>query len=163
MNYALRRQKLYDLLGDKGVLFLSSGFEAHRSADDTYHFSVNRNFYYLTGIDQKDSFLLVDLSTRKETLFILDNECKRSGEFVGIISSYDKKTKIASMILRNKIVKNGEYDVFSPVVEDRRFTMDSFSVKGNDTLESYSVANDIVTFKCDIELKEFDIIRALEY
>ena len=56
MNYKLRRQKLYDLLKDEGILFLSSGYEIHRSADESYPFNVNRNFFYLTGINQKDSY-----------------------------------------------------------------------------------------------------------
>ena len=153
----------------KSLNYIACVCKAYRNCIDDYINGKELDFdkyvniiKYCENRDTGSGFLNGNV-TVNEQLFILDNECKRSGEFVGIISSYDKETKIASMILRNKIVKNGEYDVFSPVVEDRRFTMESFSVKGNDTLESYSVANDIVTFKCDIELKEFDIIRALEY
>ena len=100
--------------------------------------------------------------TKTEQLFQLDNECRRSGEFVGIIISYDKETKIAKMILRNKITKDANYSVFSPYTNDTLIYIEEFEVKGN-KLESYSVANDIISFRCEKELHEFDIIRALEY
>ena len=100
--------------------------------------------------------------TKTEQLFQLDNECRRSGEFVGIIISYDKETKIAKMILRNKITKDANYSVFSPYTNDTLIYIEEFEVKGN-KLESYSVANDIISFSCEKELHEFDIIRALEY
>lgn len=100
--------------------------------------------------------------TKTEQLFQLDNECRRSGEFVGIIISYDKETKIAKMILRNKITKDANYSVFSPYTNDTLIHIEEFEVKGN-KLESYSVANDIIIFRCEKELHEFDIIRALEY
>ena len=100
--------------------------------------------------------------TKTEQLFQLDNECRRSGEFVGLIISYDKETKIAKMILRNKITKDANYSVFSPYIDDTLIYIEEFEVKGN-KLESYSVANDIISFSCEKELHEFDIIRALEY
>ena len=100
--------------------------------------------------------------TKTEQLFQLDNECRRSGEFVGIIISYDKETKIAKMILRNKITRDANYSVFSPYTNDTLIYIEEFEVKGN-KLESYSVANDIISFRCEKELHEFDIIRALEY
>ena len=66
------------------------------------------------------------------------------------------------MILRNKITKNASYSVFSPYTNDTLIYIEEFEVKGN-KLESYSVANDIISFRCEKELHEFDIIRALEY
>ena len=85
MNYKARREKLYKALKDEGILLLCAGFEVHRSADECYPFSVNRNFYYLTGIDQKDSYLLVDLKTKEETLFLLETDPKKArwiGEYL---------------------------------------------------------------------------------
>ena len=74
MNYKSRREKLYQKLDSEGYLLLCSGFEVHRSADENYPFSVNRNFFYLTGIDQKDSFLVVNLKTKEEKLFLLNTD-----------------------------------------------------------------------------------------
>ena len=66
------------------------------------------------------------------------------------------------MIVRNKITKAANYSVFSPYTNDTLIYIEEFEVKGN-KLESYSVANDIISFRCEKELHEFDIIRALEY
>lgn len=67
-----RREKLYSKLDDHSVLILFSGVSKKRSADESYNFSVNRNFYYLTNIKQENSILLVKKvdGVIKEYLFI---------------------------------------------------------------------------------------------
>lgn len=96
MNYRNRRNKLYDSLGNVGKLLLFSGFEINRSADDNYPFSVNRNFFYLTGIDQHDSYLVVDLASRKETLYILDNDEKLS-RWIGYFYTHEEAKNISQI------------------------------------------------------------------
>ena len=106
MNYPLRRQKLYDLLPSKGHLFLCSGFEIHCSADEAYPFVVNRNFYYLTGINQQDSFLVVDLSSREETLYILDNDYKLA-RWIGYYLTHEEAKEISGI---NNIKSSSDFD-----------------------------------------------------
>ena len=50
--YANRRAKVIETLEDESVLFLFSGNAKQRSLDGDYPFCVNRNFYYLTGLDE---------------------------------------------------------------------------------------------------------------
>lgn len=52
---------------------LFSGKAPMRSEDEAYDFSVNRNFYYLTGLDRQEMCLLLQNidGTFRETLFIL--------------------------------------------------------------------------------------------
>lgn len=71
-EYSERRQKLFDKMEDRSVLVLFSGVAKKSSADETYPFEVNRNFYYLTGIEQEDSSLLLINAEgeRKEFLFV---------------------------------------------------------------------------------------------
>jgi Xaa-Pro aminopeptidase len=57
--YQSRRQKLVNKLNDHSALILFSGAEVKRSADSFYDFAVNRNFYYLTGIKQENSILII--------------------------------------------------------------------------------------------------------
>ena len=55
----LRRQKL---LGDKSgpcMVCIFSGRAPMRSLDEAYPFSVDRNFYYLTGIDRENMILVL--------------------------------------------------------------------------------------------------------
>ncbi|GMA61916.1 aminopeptidase P family protein [Alicyclobacillus fastidiosus] len=57
---------------DNSILILFSGKSVQKSADELYPFSVNRNFYYLTGLDYEGAILLVEKKDAgvKETLFI---------------------------------------------------------------------------------------------
>lgn len=50
--YSLRREKVVQALEDASVLYLFSGNVKQRSLDGDYPFCVNRNFYYLTGVDE---------------------------------------------------------------------------------------------------------------
>lgn len=71
MDYKNRRNNLLDHI-EKGAIVLFSGYEIQRSADESYPFSVNRNFYYLTGINQKETYCV--LTKEQERLFILEND-----------------------------------------------------------------------------------------
>lgn len=58
--YTNNRRKLLDKLGETGVVLLYSGMAPVKSNDqDMSPFSVNRNFYYLTGIDAQNVWLLL--------------------------------------------------------------------------------------------------------
>lgn len=72
-QYSNRRERLLDTLPDNCALMLFSGKAPMRSEDEAYPFSVNRNFYYLTGLDKEDMVLLMYKldGVKKEMLFIL--------------------------------------------------------------------------------------------
>lgn len=53
-----RRQAVTDTLEDQSALFLFSGQARQKTLDQDFPFSVNRNFYYLTGLDEPDYILL---------------------------------------------------------------------------------------------------------
>ena len=53
------RRKLYRMLQPESLLVLFAGTEIRKSADAYYPFYADRNFVYLTGIEQKRSVLLV--------------------------------------------------------------------------------------------------------
>lgn len=67
-----RRARMLALMDNNSAMVLYSGVGKVSSADETYPFEVNRNFYYLTGIDQEDSALLLvnSYGEMKEFLFI---------------------------------------------------------------------------------------------
>ena len=69
---ATRRARLFDHLEDGSIAIIYSGVAKKCSADEDYPFEVNRNFFYLTGIEQEDSVLLLVSSAgqRREYLFI---------------------------------------------------------------------------------------------
>lgn len=70
--FAKRRQKVLDTLPDQSALFLFSGEVKQRSLDGDYPFCVNRNFFYLTGLDEPGYVLQVTKLAGKvsQTLYI---------------------------------------------------------------------------------------------
>ena len=71
-EYAERRQRYLDQVEENSLTILFSGVAKKSSYDEEYPFEVNRNFYYLTGIDQEDSILLMLKSEgeKREYLFV---------------------------------------------------------------------------------------------
>ena len=57
--YAQRRQQLLEDKPGLSMLAVFSGSAPMRSADETYEFSVDRSFYYLTGLDRENMVLIL--------------------------------------------------------------------------------------------------------
>jgi len=72
--FAKNRDTLYKTIPDGALLVICSGGNSHRSADEDFRFFANRNFVYLTGVDEPDCILLARRVFGKlhETLFIRD-------------------------------------------------------------------------------------------
>ncbi|NOZ35002.1 MAG: M24 family metallopeptidase [Chlorobi bacterium] len=72
------REKLYHLIKNFSVAIIHSNDEMPRNGDQTFPFRQNSDFFYLTGIEQKKSILLIckDCENKeyKEVLFILKPE-----------------------------------------------------------------------------------------
>lgn len=56
--YQGNRQKLYAQMKPDSLLVLFSGMEVRKTNDEFYPFYTNRNFLYLTGLDQKELALI---------------------------------------------------------------------------------------------------------
>jgi Xaa-Pro aminopeptidase len=78
-EYESRRQRLFDLMDHGSALLVYAGVPKVSSADEDSPFEVNRNFYYLTGIDQEGSALLLINSDgeMQEFLFVLPYDPKK--------------------------------------------------------------------------------------
>lgn len=75
--YSGNRNKLYQQLQPGDLMVLFSGLPIHKSADAYYPFHANRNFVYLTGIEQAQSVLCVYRTTTnhlKESLYVLPKD-----------------------------------------------------------------------------------------
>ena len=57
--YSKRREKLLKNFKDNALIILFSGNAPMRSEDEAYPFCVNRNFYYLTGLEKENMALLI--------------------------------------------------------------------------------------------------------
>ncbi len=83
--YINNRQKIKNLMEDNSALILFSGQVITKTADQNFPFEVNKNFYYLTGINQEEVILLLikGINGYKEYLFIEENDVTLS-KWVGL-------------------------------------------------------------------------------
>lgn len=102
--FIANRKRLMERLEDDSVLVMFAGQPPKKSADEAYPFTPNRNFYYLTGIDEPNVILLAVKKDgiAEETIFIkkADPVMER---WVGKTIS-DEEAKIASGIDNIKYV-----------------------------------------------------------
>ena len=83
-EYILRRNKLFDALDDNSVTILFSGVGRKRSGDENYEFIPNKNFYYLTGIDQENSvLLLIKNDSEKSCYLFVDEKDEKIEKWIG--------------------------------------------------------------------------------
>lgn len=74
--FCKRRERLGEDLSDNSMIVLFAGKAPYKSADELYRFSPNRNFYYLTGIeDNKIIYVMTKINEKiNETLFIEERD-----------------------------------------------------------------------------------------
>lgn len=70
--YINTRKKIIDRIEDNSLFVLFSGTAPHKSADAYYDFIVNKNFFYMVGIEREKFILLIEKKNgeTKEILFI---------------------------------------------------------------------------------------------
>lgn len=75
-NYQNNRYELLNKLEDNSLVILYSGALKQVSADESYPFKVNMNFFYLTGINQENVYYVARKNKGKieEALFIYEND-----------------------------------------------------------------------------------------
>lgn len=105
-----RRKKLFNLLDDDSILVLHSGFAPFKSADSSYEFNVNHNFYYLAGIDQEDVTLVIGKAKGKyyEKLFIEEHDAFKA-KWIGAKLSKEEASNISGFKAED-ILYNGSFN-----------------------------------------------------
>jgi len=70
--HVTKRNKIGERMKDNSILLLFAGQAPKKTADEGYKFTPNRNFYYMTGIDEENVILSVKKMEGKitESLFI---------------------------------------------------------------------------------------------
>ena len=58
-EFDVRREKLFSLMKDNSVAVIFSGVSKVATEDELYPFMVNNSFFYLSGITQEHSVLLM--------------------------------------------------------------------------------------------------------
>jgi len=100
--YKQRRTNYLNQIKSNALSLFFSGRAPQKSNDQYYPFSVNRNFFYLTGIDQENVVLLI-AKGKQETvsyLFIAENDpVKVLWDGAGL--SFEEASKAAEIELEN--------------------------------------------------------------
>ena len=83
-EYTLRRNKLFNELEDNSVAIIFSGVGRKRSGDENFEFIPNKNFYYLTGIEQENSILLlIKHDGEKQSYLFVDEKDEKIEKWIG--------------------------------------------------------------------------------
>ena len=97
-EYSLRREKLIEQLDDGSIAILFAGVGKKRSADEDYDFVVNRNFYYLTGIEQENSILmLVKADGEVSTYLFIDERDEKKEKWLGFRLTDDEAREASNI------------------------------------------------------------------
>lgn len=103
-----RREKLFAKMEDFSVLVLFSGVEKKSSADANYNFVINKNFYYLTQIEQPDSmFVMVKTPTSRETYLFISPYDETKEKWTGKLLTADEAREISRV---DNILLNSTFD-----------------------------------------------------
>lgn len=132
--FVTNRQKLGDVLSQNSIAIFFAGQAPYKSADETYPFTPNRNFYYLTGIDEEKVIMVIININGKvsEMLFIQENDPVMA-KWVGETISEDKAKEVSG-------------------IEDIKFLKDFESI-----IASYFDRFSIDNVYLDLERQEFNI------
>lgn len=132
--FTKNRARLGEELKNDSITILFAGEAPYKSADETYNFTPNRNFYYLTGIDRPKMILMMVKRKDKvtETLFIEKNDPVMA-KWVGEKLSEAEAKEISG-------------------IENISFVEDF-----EGTIGSYFGRTDIEKIYLDLERQEFDI------
>ena len=134
--FIINRQKLGEVIPSNSMAIFFAGQAPYKSADETYPFTPNRNFYYLTGIDEeKIIMMIVNINGKiSEILFIQESDPVMA-KWVGETISEDEAKEVSG-------------------IEDIRFLKDFES-----TVASYFDRFNMQNVYLDLERQEFNIMK----
>lgn len=97
-EFEARRRELFNILPDNSVSIVFSGVSKVCSEDEYYPFEVNRNFFYLTGIEQEHSILMfVKCPGEKKIYLFLDEYNELKERWTGKRLSFEEASNISSL------------------------------------------------------------------
>jgi len=93
-----RRSNVFNRMKENSVAIFFAGTAKIKSADEFFPFFANRNFFYLTGIEQENSILmLIKGIGEKKTYLFVDEYSELKEKWTGRRITYDEARVIASI------------------------------------------------------------------
>ena len=107
-----RREKVLAQLEDQSLAILFAGQGRKKSGDENYPFDVNKNFFYLTGIEQENSILLL-VKCQGETseyLFVAEKDEKKE-KWTGLRLTHEEAQEISGIeTVYNRSIFDGKIE-----------------------------------------------------
>ena len=95
---SIRREKLFASIPENSVVLLFSGVSKIVSEDEYYPFVANRNFFYLTGIEQENSTLmLIKTPGEHKSYLFLDEYNELKERWTGKRLTFEKASQISDL------------------------------------------------------------------
>ena len=96
--YQKRREAYLKQVDNNSFTLLSSGTEQHKSRDHFFPFSVNRNFFYLTGIDEAEvTLMLVKGKDQTVTKLFIRETTEFVRQWLGAYISKEEASKFSGI------------------------------------------------------------------
>ena len=152
-EFAKRRENLFEALPDNSVAIIFSGVSKIASEDEYYPFVCNRNFFYLTGIEQENSILMMVKcpGERKEYLF-LDEYSELKERWTGKRLSYDVAGETADI---GNVYSNANFEtMLSMVLSEVNNTYGVIKNLFLDLSDELKIKNNVSTQLYQKELQE---------
>lgn len=112
------RSHLFGKIKSNSMVLLSSGQLRHRTADQSYPYQVNKNFYYLTGIRQANITLaMVKIGEECENFLFLDEYDSHYEKWIGKRITKDEASLISGIPV-NQIFFQKEYEAWEKSLLD---------------------------------------------
>ncbi len=149
----------------KSLHYIATVVKAYRGIIDEYQSTGTVKDYdkYIDAINKAENrqtsygFLRGNIGVT-EQLYNARSE-QPTQEFIGIVTKYDKENKIAYIEERNFFKAGSVIEIFGPDKEAVYITVNEIFDKDNNVLDAARHPGEIVHFKCDIELNEYDMMR----
>ncbi len=156
MDYSLRREKLLESLPEYSIAVLYSGAAPYSIGDEKYPFKVDRSFYYFTGIDRENLYLVLvkkDEGEYQQMLFIEPFD-ERMAKWVGGKILPAEASKISG-IYDVRYVESLEEDIFNII--SRYGLIQQFILCGDITKQELNQVNVVSELFNDLRKKMPDL------
>ncbi len=107
--YEKRRKQILKHMKKGSFAIFSSGFAPKKSLDQDYPYFVNRNFYYLTGINQADSYLCIIKGVIEKTILFVEKRTPERMLWDGVVLTFEEAKEISGVDL---VMPNTALDTF---------------------------------------------------
>ena len=146
--YKLNRDNLLNKIKDNSIVILFAGKAIQKTGDQTYPFTPNRNFYYLTGIKEEEHILVMSKinGVKSSKLYIKDIDLELE-KWIGKSIRKEEASELTA-VDEVKFKSQFDADIHSAIVMKEEINiyldLEKMSVNREGTI-SHRFANEIVS------------------